>query len=274
MIVHDRRVSLQGTQAYTSHLSDMRLLLLSRTVLFTLSLGWAAQAESRPEPYPTCEGQPSESQVTGAKGAYKAGHVSFDEGDYERAILYWEDAFRRDCTANKLLLNLARAYELAAKKRHALLALETFLERDPSSEERSVIERRITTLRAQIKSAGDAASPTTSAHPSSETSHEETAPPLEPPARKKPAWPVVLTAAGAATAGVGLGLFLTGQLTLDGAACSTNEDGDVACSANPSAGTTTGHDEAARAASAQNLRNVGGGVAIAGGALLALGKAS
>src|SRR5690606_6759565 len=113
----------------------MRALSLS-TACLLLSLSTPAFAQNGPKPYPACDREPTAAEINGAKGAYGAGQASFNEADYGRAILYWEDAFRRDCTASKLLLNLARAYELSSKKDHAVLALETYLERRPEAPDR------------------------------------------------------------------------------------------------------------------------------------------
>src|SRR5262245_50497185 len=82
-----------------------------------------ARAEEKTKEYPDCKRKPTEADGSAAKGAFQAGKVSFDEADYSRAIEYWEDAFRRDCTANGLLQNLARAYELNGQKRQAVIAL-------------------------------------------------------------------------------------------------------------------------------------------------------
>ena len=41
-------------------------------------------------------------------------------GDYATAITYWRDAYRRDCTAHALLLNLARAFELKGDRAEAV----------------------------------------------------------------------------------------------------------------------------------------------------------
>ena len=105
-----------------------------------------AHAEDEPKPYPECAKAPSEVETAAAKGAYQAGNASFDEADYPRAITYWEDAYRRDCTANLLLKNLARAYELYGQKRQAVVALETYLVREPSSSDKDQIQRRIEVL--------------------------------------------------------------------------------------------------------------------------------
>ena len=69
--------------------------------------------------------RPSDSDVTAAKGAFQAGNVSFNEADYDRAILYWEDAYRRDCTATLLLQHLGRAYEGLGNLEQAVIALRT-----------------------------------------------------------------------------------------------------------------------------------------------------
>ena len=93
-------------------------------------------AQQGTKEYPDCAHQPSDSDVSAAKGAFQAGQVSFNEADYDRAITYWEDAYRRDCTAHPMLLNLARAYELNGNPRQAVVSLETYLARNPSSPQR------------------------------------------------------------------------------------------------------------------------------------------
>lgn len=109
-----------------------------------------AHAEDEPKTYPECTKTPTDAETAAAKGAYQAGNASFDEADYPRAITYWEDAYRRDCTANLLLKNLARAYELYGQKRQAVVALETFLVREPTSGDKEQIQRRIEVLKKQI----------------------------------------------------------------------------------------------------------------------------
>jgi hypothetical protein len=111
-----------------------------------------AHAEDEPKAYPECIKAPTEAETLAAKGAYQAGNASFDEADYPRAITYWEDAYRRDCTANLLLKNLARAYELFGQKRQAVVALETFLVREQNPADKEQIQRRIEVLKKQIAS--------------------------------------------------------------------------------------------------------------------------
>jgi hypothetical protein len=186
----------------------MRILPTSLTMAMLLSLGLAAQAEEV-KPYPPCSQQASDPDVSGAKAAFQAGTVSFNEADYPRAILYWEDAFRRDCSATTLLFNLARAYELNGQKRQALVALETYLEREPNSSERPQIVRRIEVLKKSIESEPPpqaAAAPSASAPPPQTTNAP--AEPLPPPAKVqgRPILPLIV-------AGVGGAVFIVGGLS-------------------------------------------------------------
>src|SRR3972149_3238348 len=97
--------------------APLRSTLFGLTLLATAAV---ASAQTQAPTYPECKNQPTDSDVSAAKGAFQAGQASFNEADYTRAITYWEDAYRRDCTAHALLLNLARAYELNGQKHHAV----------------------------------------------------------------------------------------------------------------------------------------------------------
>lgn len=170
----------------------LSLSFSARYALFVFFLGGAASAEV--SPYPSCERDPTESDVSAAKGAYEAGEVSFQEADYGRALLYWEDAFRRDCTAVRLLLNLSRAYELNGDFEEAVNALHTYLDRRPDAKDRESVERRIERLNERVRAAV--------------STTDEPAPHLAPaPAeaetekvKPRPVWPIVLTGAGVAGA--------------------------------------------------------------------------
>jgi hypothetical protein len=129
----------------------MRKLFARYVVLAGLAsptLAFAQAAE--PAAYPPCTGTPSEADVSAAQGLFAAGKTSFNEADYGRAITYWEDAYSRDCTAHLLLMNLARAYELNAQKDKALVALETYQQRNPGSAQDEALSKRIQKLREQI----------------------------------------------------------------------------------------------------------------------------
>jgi tetratricopeptide (TPR) repeat protein len=164
-----------------------------------------AHAEEPTKSYPDCGREPTDAEVAAAKGAFQAGNASFNEADYTRALDYWEDAYRRDCTANPLLLNLARAYELAGRKRQAVVALETFVAREPNSGEKDQINRRVEVLKKKIAEEDAAAAaappPTTGATPPVSGPPPT---PAEPPLQAKASpWPWVTMGVGAVVTTVG-----------------------------------------------------------------------
>lgn len=181
----------------------MRAWLMPGLVGLAVTLApLTAQAEDAPQQYPPCERAPTETEVQGAKGAFQAGQASFEEGDYARAISYWEDAYRRDCTAHALLLNLARAYELNNERRHAVNSLETFLARNPASNQRDQITRRIDGLKAKIKQEEQK-----KAAPSGDGSGT-TAQPVEDRGPKRPITPLIVAGVGGVMTVVGGILYL------------------------------------------------------------------
>jgi hypothetical protein len=196
-----------------------RLHLCGLVALGALALPVTAFGAEETHPYPECTHEASDADLTAAKAAFQAGNVSFNEADYPRAILYWEDAFRRDCSAHPLLLNLARAYELNGQKQQAVVALETFLEREPNSNERAQIQRRIEVLKKQID-AEQAAAPVVAPPPPGPTTTPAPGPaPAQPTNTAAPAEhskpPKVLPLV---VAGVGAAMFVVGGLVyLDGA---------------------------------------------------------
>jgi hypothetical protein len=121
-------------------------LICGALVLGTVATVAAGDA---PQPYPACAVKPTEADQKAAKSLFTAGQVSFNEADYKTAIQYWRDSYKRDCTAHLLLLNLARAFELNGDKREAVLALRTYLERQPNAPDKPQIQRRIDNLEAQ-----------------------------------------------------------------------------------------------------------------------------
>lgn len=164
-------------------LRNLKSLLAALALLVMPAI---AHAEEPTKSYPDCGREPTDAEVAAAKGAFQAGNASFNEADYTRAIDYWEDAYRRDCTANPLLLNLARAYELAGRKRQAVVALETFLSREPNSGEKDQINRRVEVLKKKIaeEDAAAAAAPPPSTGPVPPTG-PVAPPPGEAPAKAK-----------------------------------------------------------------------------------------
>lgn len=229
-----------------------------------------ASAEDAVRPYPTCDRTPTPGDVSAAKGAFEAGNGSFNEADYDRAITYWEDAYRRDCTAHPLLLNLARAYELNNQKQHAVNALQTFLARVPNSSEQNQIQRRIDKLQEQIQSEAAAAPPPTAATATpTATPPPETPPPSEnpPPAEAPkesaggglPVWPLVV-------AGAGLVMFTTGGIIWLGAR-SDLSDIEKLCPSHHDCS----NDVTQRGNDANTRLNISGAFALVGAAALAGG---
>lgn len=213
--------------------------------------------------FPECTRNPTEREVAAAKGAFEAGQVSFQEADYARAILYWEDAFRRDCTALALLLNLARAYELAGARADAVASLETYLARRPNATDRDQITRRIEALERQIeeerreREARAAPAPT----PEPQATPVEAA--LEEPSREPqattsaPLWPLYVAGGGVVVGVVGVVLWAAAdQDAID--RCEETSAGVYSC---PNQAATDA------AQSAQRQQRLGMGLTVGGGAL-------
>jgi hypothetical protein len=130
--------------------------LLSGTITLGSVAAFAADTKTA---YPTCSTTPTDADRKAAQGAFTAGQGSFNEADYPTAIMYWRDAYRRDCTAHKLLLNLARAYELKGERAEAVGALETYLARKTDDPDAEQIQRRIQNLKAQLAPAAPTPAP-------------------------------------------------------------------------------------------------------------------
>jgi hypothetical protein len=188
-------------------LRTLKPLLVTFALLSAPAL---AHAEEPTKSYPDCGREPTDGEVAAAKGAFQAGNASFNEADYARAIDYWEDAYRRDCTATPLLLNLARAYELAGRKRQAVVSLETFLAREPNSGEKDQINRRVEVLKKKIAeedAAAVAAPPVTNGAaplpPSGPTQSPDQTPVPAEKAKRSP-WPWVVMGVGGVVTVVGV----------------------------------------------------------------------
>ena len=227
-----------------------------------------AHAEDEPKAYPECIKAPTDTETAAAKGAYQAGNASFDEADYPRAITYWEDAYRRDCTANLLLKNLARAYELYGQKRQAVVALETFLVREPNSGDKEQIQRRIEVLKKQIAAEKAAPVATGPAQPPVSTTPPVSTP--QPPAQdsethaggKRPIVPLLVAGAGGVIFIVGAAVYAKGAKDV------SHYEG--LC---PSHDCGKGAEATANAAAANDARNkkIGGGVLMGVGAVTLAG---
>jgi tetratricopeptide (TPR) repeat protein len=234
--------------------SHLAALTLAVAVAASPSLA-AAQAAA---PYPPCDRTPTDAEVAAAKGAFQAGNASFNEADYARAITYWEDAYRRDCTAHPLLLNLARVYELDGQREKAVAALETYVTRNPGSPDEAQIRRRIDKLKEQIAAnAAPEPQPETPPPIESPPPEKETPPPAavdEEPTGKRPLWPLIVAGAGGAVGVVGLVLYATASSDLS----SFEDECGPDHSRCPDAAT------ASDANSARTRQTIGGAVAIGG----------
>jgi len=229
-----------------------------------------ARAEDEPKAYSECLKVPTEAETAAAKGAYQAGNASFDEADYPRAITYWEDAYRRDCTANLLLKNLARAYELYGQRRQAVVALETFLVREPASPDKEQIQRRIEVLKKQI-AAEKPAPVAAAAPPPPTTTAAATQPPPDSSAHgsgKRSVVPLIVAGAGGVTMIVGLVVYAKAAKDVKHyeSLCPPGSDGTPYCGAGADAIATM---EAGNKARTRKI--VGGVVTGVGAAALAGG---
>lgn len=191
----------------------MRTQLKPRLIL-TLALVFApvvVVAQEQTKTYGECTREPTDGDINAAKGAFQAGQAAFNEADYPKAINYWEDAYRRDCTANALLLNLARAYELNGQKKQAVIALQTYVQREPSSGQRDQIQRRIDVLNTQIAQSSPSTTPSAATAPTTAPTSTSTAPPPDLPqdtGGKKPILPLVVAGVGGVVAIIGGILYL------------------------------------------------------------------
>jgi hypothetical protein len=165
-------------------------------------------------PYPTCSTPPTESERKAAQGAFAAGQGSFNEADYSTAIMYWRDAYRRDCTAHALLVNLARAYELKGDRTEAIEALETYLQRKADDPKVDEYQRRIQNLKAQLAAAQASASAAAASANASAPAPSTSAPPAPfvPPPMHLNVPPLIVVGAGAVlAAGVGIPIWIAGN---------------------------------------------------------------
>jgi tetratricopeptide (TPR) repeat protein len=247
----------------TRMLRNLKSLLAALALLVVPAI---AHAEEPTKSYPDCGREPTDAEVAAAKGAFQAGNASFNEADYTRAIDYWEDAYRRDCTANPLLLNLARAYELAGRKRQAVVSLETFLSREPNSGEKDQINRRVEVLKKKIaeEDAAAAAAPPPSTGPVAPTTGP-VAPPIEgtPEKAKHSPFPWIVMGVGGAAIIVGTIGAVDAKKKIDEveAKCPNHQ-----CVGSDTESITKGNDARSKLNGSVAIIAIGG-AAVAGGAI-------
>ena len=122
-----------------------------------------AQQPAATSKYAECPAgfQASQGDQDAAHGAFLAGKAAYDEADYQKAIDYFKDAYRRECTKHAVLNFIARAYEAKGDKPEAVNALETYVQRAPKADDAEAVKKRIENLKAAIaaQTAAAAAAP-------------------------------------------------------------------------------------------------------------------
>jgi hypothetical protein len=108
-----------------------QLAVATLAALTLLTFGARASAEDVEEA--GCSDARTARDPEAAKVAFRAGQTAFSEGAYARAVEFWSQAYRDDCSAHALLLNLAMAEELLGRPAEAIHRLKLFNRRSPES---------------------------------------------------------------------------------------------------------------------------------------------
>lgn|GEM_PF-1656990 len=166
--------------------------------------------------YPDCTKPPTQTEKDAARGLFQAGLVSYNEGDYPKAIAHWKEAYHRDCTAHLLLINIASAHEKTDEPELAITALTTYLTRSPDAPNRVEIERRIENLRSQIKTT-QPTEPTAEPTPDPPQEEENETTTDQQPTKSTSIAPWILVGAGSVAAVSGLTLIGIGQAKISDA---------------------------------------------------------
>ncbi len=229
-------------------------------------LSWLLLARSAAAVEPSASGAEICSEETdatdpeAAREAFRAGQTAFSEGAYVRAVQLWGQAYRDDCTAHALLLNLAMAQELLGRPEEAIQALKHFDRRAPDSPYVDANLKRIQRLeRVVVEKARDRArrerTPLTPLEPRRTDSADQ--------GGKALGLPLVVAVTGGVVAVVGAALYAEGRYS--------------AAAASESCGSSPGHcddptdvvdGERARARAETAGWLAAGGLATAAGGLL------
>jgi hypothetical protein len=165
-------------------------------------------------PYPTCGANSSDKQIEAAKGSHAAAKAFFEKKDFERAIRSWREAYEFDCSAHKLLRNIAEAYEELGDVPEAILAIRTYAERirGRDASEESFARTRLAELEAK---ASVVPPPVTASAPPKPTASSSVAPSASPASpRPYGATPLVVVGVGATLTVAGLVLFPLGLVDI------------------------------------------------------------
>jgi len=198
-----------------------------------------------------------QSESERAHTIYQAGKVQYDDKNYDAAIVQFRDAYKRDCSKHDLLIIISRAYELKGDKVEALRALETYVERVPSSPDITTHKNGIDSLKKQI-----AAQPP----PPPAAGPAATAPPAEVREHTIPPWIVV----GLGGAGVIVGVVFVATTPSLPSGCDKDTK---TCTRLPGETKNQFDDRQATAGASQNQPTIGavamgiGGAFVVGGLL-------
>ncbi len=216
--------------------------------------------------YPECTKKASKEDTEAAKNAHRVAAQFYERADYDKALQYWSDSYRFDCSANDLLLNIANAYEKKGDRAATIVTIETYLKRtgpNPTLEEKVRNLKALLNATASASASASAPPPAPTAAP---TAVPTVVPPLPPPSAPPPndgprpygAKPWFLVGGGGAIAIVGAILLPIGLGNISSAenACPNRNCTGPSAQSNADQG-NTGRTEAA-----------------AGGALLGIGLAA
>jgi tetratricopeptide (TPR) repeat protein len=189
------------------------LAVCSLTALASFALSTNASAQ---EPPPAAGGRCLDGRAPkdpeAARVAFRSGQTAFSEGAYARAVELWEQAYREDCTAHALLLNLAMAQELLGRPEDAIRTLKLFDSRAPESPYVEANAKRIQRLE---RSAAGLERDRPGRERSLRTSVSRSAPP--PDDELALPLPLVVGVAGGVVAAVGGVLFFEGRASASSA---------------------------------------------------------
>ena len=178
-------------------------------------------------PYPECMRTATPAQQDAARAAYFAGLECYKKGDFRKATAYWEEAYRLDCNANLLLLNIGGAHQRLEQWDQAITALTEYLRREPNAPDRAEIEARIAELKAQTQSTSSTATepakpPGIQTDPSKPAENAA----QEPPNASSSIAPWIVVGAGAAVsiAGTVLALYGSSRISKANEACNNSRD--------------------------------------------------
>lgn len=158
-----------------------------------------------------CTEPNSAQDLEAARVAFRAGQTAFSEGGYARAVELWDQAYRDDCTAPALLLNLAMAQELLGRPNDAIQTLTLFNRRSPGS---AYVEANVKRIQRLERAA---------AENDRERARRDRAmgSPVDRPIRLDDAvglsLPLVVGVTGGAVAVVGAALFVEGRVSASSA---------------------------------------------------------